>query len=73
MRYIEATHGDIARIFRTGEYPAYEEEIYDPADYTEAKDLLGLERDGLRERIRRREKIANLEDFKPIVYSIIRR
>jgi len=51
----------------------YEEEIYDPADYTEAKDLLGLERDGLRERIRRREKIANLEDIKPIVYSIIRR
>ena len=38
--YIEATHGDIACIFRTNEYPVYEEEIYDPADYTEGKDCL---------------------------------
>jgi len=32
--YIEATHGDIAWIFRTNEYPVHDEEIYDPADYT---------------------------------------
>ena len=54
--YIEATHGDIACIFRTNEYPVYEEEIYDPADYTENKDPLGLKKDSLRDRIRRREK-----------------
>ena len=72
--YIEATHGDIACIFRTNEYPVYEQEIYDPADYTEAKDPLGLKKDALRERIRRREKkIAKLEDIKPMVYSIIKR
>jgi len=46
------THGDIACIFRANEYPVYEEEIYDPDNYTVAKDPLGLKKDALRERIR---------------------
>jgi len=62
--YREATHGDIACIFRTGEYPVYEDENYDLADYTEGKDSLGLKKDALRERIRRREKkIVKLKDI----------
>jgi len=73
--YIEATHGDITCILRTNEYPVYDEENYDPADYTEAENPLELKKDALRERIRRREtnKIAKLEDIKSMVYSIIKR
>ena len=41
-KYMEATHGDIACIFKTDECPGYKEEICDPADNTEAKYLLGL-------------------------------
>jgi len=72
--YVEATYGDIASIFRTGGYPAYPEEVYNAADYEQAKDPLGLKIDALRERIRHREKkIAKLEDTKPMVYSVIKR
>ena len=36
--YVELTYGDIARIFRTGDYPKYERNEYNDAEYTEGAD-----------------------------------
>ena len=46
--YVELTYGDVARIFRTGDYPKYERKKYNAAEYTEDADPLGLKRDMLR-------------------------
>jgi len=39
---VEVTYDDIARIFMKGEYPEYEWKEYDPAEYSEERDPLGL-------------------------------